>query len=97
MPLLDELYKRYNRAGFTILGVNVDANPEDANGYLKKIDVSFPILYDTESMVSKAFDVSAMPTTVMVDRNGNLRYQHKSYVPGDEEKYRQFIRELIRE
>lgn len=97
MPLLDELYKRYSRAGFTILGVNVDSSPAEANRYLKKIDVSFPVLYDTKSQVSKLFDVSAMPSTVMIDRSGNMRYLHKSYVPGDEAKYRQYIRELIRE
>lgn len=97
MPLLDQLYQRYSRAGFTILGVNLDASPADANRYLKKTDVSFPILYDTESSVGETFHVSAMPTTILIDRNGNLRYQHKSYKSGDEEKYRQYIRELIRE
>ena len=97
MPLLDKLYKRYSRAGFTLLGVNVDSNPADAERYLKEVKVSFPILYDTKSTVSKSFDVSAMPTTVMIDRNGNMRYLHKSYKPGDGKKYRQYIRELIKE
>lgn len=97
MPLLDELYKRYGRAGFTLLGVNVDTNPADADRYLKKVQVSFPVLYDTQSVAAKAYDVSAMPTTIMIGRDGKMRYLHKSYEAGDEAKYRQFIKELIRE
>nr|WP_246125015.1 TlpA disulfide reductase family protein [Exilibacterium tricleocarpae] len=97
MPILDDLYKRYSRAGFTILGVNVEADTREADRYLKEVNVSFPILYDTQSKVSKMFDVDAMPTTVMVDRNGNMRYLHRGYKPGYEVDYRKQIKELIRE
>ncbi len=97
MPILNDLYKRYKRAGFTVLGVNVDADTRDAERYLREVTVSFPVLYDTESKVSKLFDVAAMPTTVMVDRNGNMRYLHRGYKPGYEDDYRAQIKELIRE
>ncbi|MGS2723066.1 TlpA disulfide reductase family protein [Porticoccus sp. GXU_MW_L64] len=97
MPLLDDLYKRYSRAGFTILGVNVERDPEDAKRVLRDIPVSFPVLFDTESSVSKAYDVSAMPTTVMIDRDGNIRHLHKGFKPGYENEYRKQIKQLIRE
>ena len=97
MPILNDLYKRYRRAGFTILGVNVEANTSDAKRYLKEVPVTFPILHDTQSEVSKMYDVDAMPTTVMVDRNGNMRYLHRGYKPGYEDDYREQIKELIRE
>ncbi|UTW45284.1 TlpA family protein disulfide reductase [bacterium SCSIO 12696] len=97
MPLLDELYQRYSRAGFTILGVNVERDTEDALQVLNDIPVTFPILFDTESIVSKAYDVSAMPTTVMIDRDGNIRHLHKGYKPGYEDEYRKQIKQLIRE
>jgi len=41
--------------------------------------------------------VIAMPSTVLVDRNGNMRYLHKGYKPGLEEVYLEQVRELIRE
>ncbi|GAB1258595.1 TlpA disulfide reductase family protein [Aurantivibrio plasticivorans] len=97
MPHLEALYKRYNRAGFTILGVNVEPDPNESKKLLKEIPVSFPILYDTESKVSEMYGVDAMPTTVIVDRNGKMRYLHRGYKPGYEEDYRKQIRELIRE
>ncbi|WP_347332699.1 TlpA family protein disulfide reductase [Marinimicrobium locisalis] len=97
MPLLDELYDRYKDAGFTLFGVNVEQDPEAAKKFLENVGVSFPILYDPESDVSRTYQVSAMPTTVMVDRDGEVRYVNRGYKEGDEEKYRKQIRELIRE
>ena len=97
MPALEQLYKRYQDLGFVILGVNTDDDPSKSRILLKDIKVSFPILYDTSNTIVKTYDVQAMPTTYLVDRNGNLRYVHKGYKPGYEVKYAQQIKALIRE
>ena len=97
MPLLEELYQRYERAGFTILGVNAEPDPADAAKILKDIPVSFPVLYDTESQVSQLYKVEAMPSTILIDRSGQMRYLHLGYKPGYEDSYREQIKELIRE
>jgi len=97
MPLLDELYRKYQGLGFTLLGVNVEADGRLADGFLAETPVSFPILLDAESRVSSLYEVSAMPSTVIVDRQGNVRLVHFGYQPGDEQKYQDTIRALIRE
>ena len=97
MPLLESIYKKYNKLGFTMLGVNVEPDSNAANEWLKQTPVSFPILYDKESKVSKAYDVATMPSTVIIDRSGKVRMLHRGYKPGDENDYMNSIRELIRE
>ena len=97
MPLLEKLHKRYSALGFTVLGVNVEEDPRKAKTLLKDISVSFPILFDTSNKVSKEYNVSAMPSTVMIDRDGNMRYLHKGYKPGDEAQYKKWVKQLIRE
>jgi peroxiredoxin len=97
MPLLESIYKKYNKLGFTMLGVNVEPDSQAANEWLKATPVSFPILYDTESKVSKLYDVAGMPTSVIIDRAGKVRMVHRSYRPGDENEYLDSIRALIRE
>ena len=97
MPLLDELYTQYQPMGFTILGVNVEEDSTKARQLLKNIPVNFPVLFDNSSDVSKLYNVVAMPSTVLVDRDGNIRYLHQGYKPGYEESYQQQVRELIKE
>ena len=97
MPLLEELHQRYESLGFTMLGINVEEDSAAADHFLKETPVSFPILYDRENSVSKQYDVIAMPSTVVVDRAGNIRYIHHGYVPGTENDYQDQIRTLLRE
>lgn len=97
MPVLNELYERYNPLGFTILGVNVEQDPRKAEALLREIPVDFPILFDTGNQVTEMYKVVAMPSTVLVDRNGQVRFVHKGYKPGYEEQYQEQVRSLIRE
>lgn len=97
MPILNQIQNRYSKLGFTVLGVNVEEDSRQAKTMLREIPVDFPILFDTTNKVSKLYNVSAMPSTVLIDRDGNLRYLHKGYKPGDETKYKQWIKKLVRE
>ena len=97
MPLLDEMSKRYSAAGFVLYGVNVEEDNTDAKKLIKELGVSFPILWDTESKASSLYNVDAMPTTVVIDKKGEIRYVNRGYKAGDENKYRDQIRELIKE
>lgn len=97
MPLLDELYNRYNRVGFSLLGVNIDDDAGRAMQMVDELGVSFPVLFDERKEVSKLYQVEAMPVTVLVDREGTVRHVHHGYKPGYEEKYLTEIRSLLRE
>ena len=97
MPLLDELHQRYESAGFVLYGVNVESDATAGDKLIQDLGVSFPILYDPESIASKLYGVDAMPTTVVIDRDGVIRYVNRGYRAGDEEKYRAQVKELIRE
>jgi len=97
MPLLDELYSRYQRVGFNLLGVNIDDDSGRAMDMIEDLGVNFPVLFDARKEVSKLYDVEAMPVTVIVDREGTVRYVHHGYKPGYEDMYLDQIRSLLRE
>lgn len=97
MPHMDDIEKEFRDYGFRVLAVNVDQRREDAEEFLDTMPVDFAILWDHDSQVSERYDVQAMPTTVMIDRDGQARYVHHGYQPGYEDDYRAQIRELIRE
>lgn len=97
MPLLESMYKTYSKHGFVLIGVNVEPDTNAANNWLKQTPVTFPVLYDTKSKVSSLYDVAVMPSTVMIDRKGNIRMIHKGYVAGDENQYMASLMQLMKE
>lgn len=97
LPKFEAMQQQYQDLGFTVFAVNVDDDPDKADVLLDDIDVSFPVLFDPKGDVSKLYDISAMPTTVVVDRNGNARLTHEGYRSGDEVKYDKAVKLLMRE
>lgn len=97
MPLMNALYHKYRDLGVHHPGGERGRGPAAAQRFLDAVPVDYPILYDPDSTVSERYEVQAMPTTVMVDRDGNARYVHYGYQPGYEDAYEQQIRELVRE
>jgi thiol-disulfide isomerase/thioredoxin len=99
MPILEDIYKKYKPMGFTMLGVNVEPKTGDPEGWLSKLPkpVTFPVAFDVDSKVSKLYNVAGMPTTVFIDRKGNVREVHKGYKPGDEDFYLTQIRSMLKE
>jgi peroxiredoxin len=96
MPQLNRLYEKYKSSGFVLLGVNVDDDAAKAAEVAAKLGVTFPVLLDTEKTVSKLYDLSTMPSTVIIDRDGKVRYVHRGYLAGYEDNYEKQIRELLK-
>jgi peroxiredoxin len=88
---------RYRDAGFTVLGVNVEGKEGPAKEVASKAGVSFPVLVDDGQKVSGMYKLESMPSSVIVDRDGVIRYIHAGYKPGDEAKYIEVVKELISE
>ena len=77
MPLLDQMYRKYKPAGFTLIGVNVDKEAPPVKELLARKPVSFPVLLDPANQVSKTYHVDEMPSSVIIDRKGQIRYIHR--------------------
>lgn len=97
MPHLNRLYEKYCSAGFVLFGVNVDEDTRNAATLAQKMGIKFPVLADADKRVSKQYDVSAMPSTVLIDRDGRVRHVHRGYRDGFEEMYEKQIRELLKQ
>lgn len=97
MPLLDRMHQRYRDAGFAVLGVNVEGEEKPAREVAGETGVTFPVLIDAGQKVSERYALEAMPSSVVIDRDGVVRYVHRGYKPGDETRYLEVIKRLIRE
>jgi thiol-disulfide isomerase/thioredoxin len=70
MPSIIRLRKHYADRGLGVAEINVDDNPDVAlPSVLKKLGIDFPVYVDEGQKLSEAFDVHAIPLTVIVDKN----------------------------
>jgi peroxiredoxin len=97
MPLLDALYSKYQRAGLVLLGINIDEDREHATEMAQTLKVSYPILFDERKDVARAYQLGTMPLTVLIDREGVVRYVSEGFKPGYEKQYTEKLRELLGE
>ncbi len=97
MPHLNKLHDKYKAGGFMVLGVNIDDDPRHGAATAARWGVRFPVLLDAEKTVTRAYDLGAMPSTVLVDRDGRIRFLHRGYRDGLEAEYEKQIRELVKE
>jgi thiol-disulfide isomerase/thioredoxin len=95
MPLLDALYGKYRRAGLVLLSINVDDDRERAIEMAKTLGVTYPVLLDARKDVSRSYQVGTMPSTILVDREGVIRYVSEGFKPGYEKRYTEQLRELL--
>jgi peroxiredoxin len=97
MPHLNRLHDKYKTGGFMVLGVNIDDDPRHGATTATRWGLKFPVLLDASKTVTKTYDLGAMPSTVLVDRDGRIRFLHRGYREGLEVEYERQIRELVKE
>lgn len=75
MPLFVEIYNKYKAQGLEILAVSVDSMDDRPKvpPYVEKTGITFPVIYDENS--AAAYGVHSYPTTIFIDREGNVRYR----------------------
>ena len=97
LPHLNRIYDKYRSAGFVLLGVNIDDDPRLATELAAKLGLKFPVLLDGDKKVSRVYDMSAMPATLVIDRDGRVRHIHRGYRDGVEKTYEEQVRALLKE
>ena len=94
IPKLTEIKNLHNEYDFELLGINIDEDQDKARQLAKKLNVNYPILFDEEKGVAKSYQVDAMPMTVLIGRDGKVRYIHRGYKEEYLAQYQQQIQKL---
>jgi thiol-disulfide isomerase/thioredoxin len=78
-PALEELHQRYKGRGLVVLGVSVDEDAGAMKRFLQQHAVTFPTARDAAHKLVEAVKVSAMPTSLLVDRHGVIRFVNSGF------------------
>ncbi|MEI6514385.1 MAG: TlpA disulfide reductase family protein [bacterium] len=78
-PSLEKLQKLYGERGLVVLAVNQDKTDKAMRTFLTDHPATFPIVRDTQNQLIAEADVSSMPASFLVDREGKIRHLHKGF------------------
>jgi peroxiredoxin len=80
MPGFQSVYDRHRESGFTIVGVSTDLRGRDhVREFLEERSISYPIAMASGSIVRDYGGATALPTSFLIDRRGNIRHQVRGY------------------
>jgi thiol-disulfide isomerase/thioredoxin len=96
-PWMQRMQRAYESQGLTIIAIDVDQSRADAERFLQRFHPGFQVRFDPAGSLAEQYKVLGMPTSVLLDRHGTVRFTHVGFLPVDEQKYEQQIRDLLAE
>jgi peroxiredoxin len=87
----------YESQGLTVIAVDVDRSRADAERFLARFRPDFEVRFDPDGELAEQYKLVGMPSSVIFDRHGTVRFAHVGFLPVDEGKYEREIRALLAE
>jgi peroxiredoxin len=98
LPLLEDLYQKYEKCGFTALAISMDTAESVAEvpACVDKLGLTFPVLLDPESEACALYNTkTAAPFFLLFDRTGKQVYSHEGFVVSDVQEMEHQIRKAL--
>ena len=78
-PAVDALHKELGRRGFAAVAINVDEQRKNADSFLAVRPHTMPVVFDPKGRAAEAYALAAMPSALILDRTGQVRFGHMGY------------------
>lgn len=87
----------YEREGLTVVAINLDTDRADADKFLAKFKPTFDVRFDPNGELAESYKLEGMPSSVLIDRHGVMRFTHVGFRPVDGALYEAQLRKLLAE
>jgi cytochrome c biogenesis protein CcmG, thiol:disulfide interchange protein DsbE len=94
-PWMEAMKDSYEAQGLTVVAVNLDQHRPDAERFLAKFHPTFDVRFDPQGEAAEHFKVQGMPTSLIIDRRGVVRFTHIGFRPVDRATYENQLREVL--
>lgn len=83
MPELN-IFAQSNQQNVDFYAVNLQESNEKVSEFMNQNGYSMPILLDTNGVVAKKFQITAIPTTIIVNKHGMIKYRKSGAMTSNE-------------
>jgi thiol-disulfide isomerase/thioredoxin len=94
-PFMNELHTRYAKQGLIIIAINLDDNPEQATKFLQQHPANFVIAYDDNGKTAKNYQLTSMPSSWLIGKNGDIISNHQGFKESDQDALENQIRAAL--
>ena len=97
MRYLDQYHQEYSEQGFKVLMINQDTprSMGKVKSYIRSQKHEFIVALDPNQQIAKKLNGQVMPTLILVDQDGSIKWRHQGYIPGEEVEIERQIKLLI--
>ena len=97
LPEVQLLHEKYTEKGLQVVTVSTDnaKSKGKVKPFVKGARYTFEVLLDSDQEVRKLFGGTVIPLSVLIDSNGEIKYHHIGYKPGDEKILEEEIAKLL--
>lgn len=96
-PWMEAMNNAYGQRGLTIIAINLDSDRVEADRFLQKYRPGFDVRFDPRGELARRFGVAGMPSSVVIDRHGKVRYTHIGFRNDDQAEYERQLKGLVAE
>lgn len=86
------MQRRYRDEGLVVIAVNLDNDKAAAAAFLDRYPVDFRILFDRERRLARRYDITGMPTSLLIGRDGKIIRRQSGFRVRHQDRYE---RELV--
>ncbi|MBT8078545.1 MAG: TlpA family protein disulfide reductase [Gammaproteobacteria bacterium] len=95
-PWMNEMQRKYGEDGLVIIGVNLDADATAADEFLREVPADFQIVRDPQGDLARSYNIIAMPSSVIFDRDGEIATRHNGFKVKKQDEYEALLADLLK-
>jgi peroxiredoxin len=93
---MENLYEKYRGKNFEILAISGGEGNRVVQPFIENLKLSFPVLLDEQFEVHSKYQVSAIPSTFLVDKSGVITHRFFGALDWNDDQSRELIGKLIK-
>jgi thiol-disulfide isomerase/thioredoxin len=94
-PWMNTMHRKYGPQGLQIIAVNLDKDRALAERFLAETPAEFAVRLDPGAALAKEFGVQAMPSSFLIDADGNVLTSHTGFRTEDSAEYESAIQAAL--
>jgi peroxiredoxin len=95
LPELQTLEEQYEN--LKILAISIDDKEENAREFMKRQQLDLTVLFDEKKFVAETYDIEDMPSALLIDQDGVIRFVLSGYTEKHLPELKREIDKLILE